>query len=285
MEVEIDSETLVASKDKVVFITGASSGLGLSAARQFLQLGSRVIIADLRPPVDPVEGAVYISCDVTEWSTLVSAIRETVRLYGSIDIVVANAGIGELEDIFHDEIDETTGDLKQPKHSVIDVNLKGVLDTVKVAVHHMKKQSTGGAIIMVASSAGYLGEKMIPAYTAAKHGVVGIMRSMRANSERFNITVNVVAPWMAESGLLTDHHRRILEENRVEVTQAEMVGKAMAYLACGGLNGKALFVARNTFTELEEGISELEPNWLGEKNSAAWRATNRSSFFRNQSGL
>lgn len=171
MELHIDTGTLGGVAHKVVFITGGSSGLGLAAAHQFLKLGSRVVIADIQPPATPVGGAAYLFCDVTNWSTLLSAMRETVQVHGSLDVVVANAGIGEVEDVFHDEVDEATGDLKQPNHSVIEVNLKGVMNTVKLGVHHMRKQQGGGAIIMTASSAGYLGEKMIPVYTAAKHGV------------------------------------------------------------------------------------------------------------------
>ncbi|KAM5353730.1 hypothetical protein ACJ41O_000380 [Fusarium nematophilum] len=285
MNLHINPRTLTGLKNKVVFMTGASNGLGLAATHQFLELGARVVMADIRPPASPVASATHLFCDVTKWPTLLSAMRETVQIHGSVDVVVANAGIGEVEDIFLDDVDEVTGDLRQPNHSVLEVNLKGVMNTVKVAVHHMRKQPHGGAIIMTASSAGYLGEKLIPAYTAAKHGVVGLMRSMRANTENFNITVNVVAPWMAESNLMVDRHKQILKENNVEITRPGEIGKAMAYLACGGHNGKTIFVARNSFTELEGRISELEPQWLGQENSRAWQATNRSDFFQNQSGL
>lgn len=111
------------------------------------------------------------------------------------------------------------------------------------------------------------------------------MRSMRGSTAKFNITVNVVAPWMADSRLMFDRHRQILKENDVEITDPDNVGKAMAYLACGGHNGKTIFVGRNTFTELEGKISELESRWLGPENSRAWQATNRSQFFKNKSGL
>ncbi|CAH0025084.1 unnamed protein product [Clonostachys rhizophaga] len=285
MEFLIDTKTLTGLKDKVVFITGGSKGLGLAAATQFVELGSKVVIADLQPPSRPLEGSVYSYCDVTKWPTLLAAMQETVRLHGSLDVVVANAGIGEVEDVFFDAVDEFTGELQEPKLSVIDVNLKGVINTVKIGIHHMRKQPGGGAIIMTSSSAGYLGEKLIPAYNAAKHGVVGLMRSLRATTEKFNITVNVVAPWMAESNLIQDQIRQVLKENHVEITNAGKVGKAMAYLACRGLNGKTVFVGRNHFTELEDKISELEPQWLGRENSKAWRATNQSNYFYNQSCL
>lgn len=111
------------------------------------------------------------------------------------------------------------------------------------------------------------------------------MRSLRATTEKFNITVNVVAPWMAESNLIQDRIRQVLKENHVEITNASNVGKAMAYLACRGLNGKTVFVGRNHFTELEDKISELEPQWLGRENSKAWRSTNQSNYFYNQSRL
>jgi NAD(P)-dependent dehydrogenase (short-subunit alcohol dehydrogenase family) len=92
-----------------------------------------------------------------------------VQKHRTVNVLIANAGVGEVEDFFLDMLDDT-GKLKQPKHTVLDINLKGVLDCVKVAIHYMRQQEWGGAIVMTTSTACYVGEKGLPAYSAAKHG-------------------------------------------------------------------------------------------------------------------
>lgn len=167
----IDDSSLQGLSGKVVFITGGSRGLGLATACTFLALGSRVITGDLSPPVEPVANLQYVPCDITNWQSLCSAVKTVVSDYGKLDIFVANAGVGEVEDFFSEETDPVTGELKPPKHTVVEVNLKGTMNCAKVAIHQMRKQETGGAIVFTASTAAYLDERGIPAYTAAKHGV------------------------------------------------------------------------------------------------------------------
>lgn len=169
-EVTIDESKLTKLKGQVVFITGGAQGLGFAAAKVFQRLGSKVVIGDIRIPDSREAGFDYLLCDITNWSSLSAAMKTTVDRYGSLDVLIANAGIGEVEDFFQDELDED-GDLKAPRHSVVDVNLKGTMNCIKFAIHYMRKQANGGAIVITASSAGYMAEKKIPAYAATKHGV------------------------------------------------------------------------------------------------------------------
>jgi NAD(P)-dependent dehydrogenase (short-subunit alcohol dehydrogenase family) len=123
----------------------------------------------------------YTQCDVTRWDELLNLHEVAIRNYGTVDVVVANAGIPEVEDIFEDKFDEK-GRLLPPKHLVNEVNLKGVFNSthpqttyltsaVKLAIHYFRKLEKKGVIVMISSTAGYLGEP-IPAYSAAKHGVL-----------------------------------------------------------------------------------------------------------------
>lgn len=170
MSFEITSSSLEKLRGKVVIITGASNGLGLAAAQMFSSYKALVTIADLKPPKEPVPNTIFTCCDVTLWESILSAFEITIRKHGRVDALIANAGVGELEDLFLDEID-SAGKLKQPSHVVIDVNLKGVINCVKIAVHYMKKQEEGGSIIMTSSTAGYIAESCLPAYSTTKHGV------------------------------------------------------------------------------------------------------------------
>jgi NAD(P)-dependent dehydrogenase (short-subunit alcohol dehydrogenase family) len=169
-EVTIDESKLTHLKDRIVFITGGAQGLGLAAAKVFQRLGSKVIIGDLQIPSTPSSDFKYLQCDIISWTSLSAAYKTIIERHGSLDVLIANAGIGEVEDFFHSELDEN-GELKAPKHSVVDVNLKGTMNCVKLGIHYMRNQKKGGAIVLTASSAGYMAEKKIPAYAAAKHGV------------------------------------------------------------------------------------------------------------------
>jgi NAD(P)-dependent dehydrogenase (short-subunit alcohol dehydrogenase family) len=299
-EVIIDESKLTKLNGQVVFITGGAQGLGFAAAKVFRRLGSKVIIGDIQIPETREPGFDYLQCDITDWSSLSMAMKTTVDRYGSLDVFIANAGIGEVEDFFHDDLDEK-GNLKPPRHSVVEVNLKGTMNCIKFAIHYMRKQPKGGAIVVTASSAGYMAEKKIPAYAATKHGVcmslrkpsrhltfkqiIGLLRCLTPSVHQYNITINAVAPWMTESNLLMDVHRRILAETGVELNDPDNVGKAMAYLAGSGVNGLSLWCGRNIFAEIEGPMTELRPQWLGEENARLWSKANQQDFFSNQSGL
>ena len=102
------------------------------------------------------------------------------------------------ETTFSDEVDED-GELVEQKYPVIQVNLIGVLNTVKLSIHHMKRQLTGGSIVVTASMSGY-SAMGLPIYAASKHGVIGMMRGLRGWLEPYNIRIN----WFVHhAGLVT----------------------------------------------------------------------------------
>jgi len=170
-EIKITANDLSGLKDTVAIITCASSGIGLAAAQVFTSYGAIVYIADLHPPESLPSNASFVKCDVTKWADLLALFARVQQDHGRVDTVIANAGIAEVEDLFVDDFDELTGALREPKHTVVAVNLIGVLNTVKIAVSIMRKQDSTGSIILTSSSAGYMGEPGLPAYTATKHGV------------------------------------------------------------------------------------------------------------------
>jgi NAD(P)-dependent dehydrogenase (short-subunit alcohol dehydrogenase family) len=124
-----------------------------------------------------VLNSTFARCDVTSWESILTAFEIAVQKHRIVDVLIANAGVGEVEDVFLDTLDDV-GKLKQPKHIVLDINLKGVLDCMKAAIHYMRQQERGGAIVMTTSTAGYVGEKGLPIYSAAKHGVTIFLMNM-----------------------------------------------------------------------------------------------------------
>ena len=285
---QINPASFTGLSGTVAIITGGSSGIGLATSQLFAQHGAHVVIADLKPPKDAVPNSVFSECDVTQWGTILATFEVAVKAFGRIDILIANAGVSELVDMFQDELDEG-GLLKEPRYPALEINLRGVLHCVKIAVHYFKKQGTGGRIVMTASTAGYMGEPGVPVYSASKHGVVGYMRAMKKELQRQNIAINCVAPWMTDTPLIYPPLRKILAANNIPVQPASAVALAMAFsVTVPNWIGKTVYAAMSQYTELEEPILKLEEQWLGIENSKLFRigqeldyltATGESSAF------
>jgi SDR family mycofactocin-dependent oxidoreductase len=194
---------------KVAFITGAARGQGRSHAVLLAEEGADIIAvdickqlsavryempstSDLDQTVKEVESLgrriVAREADVRDVEGLQAAFDEGVRELGRIDIVVANAGIGPGGDVSDDE----------QWDQVVDVNLKGVWNTGRVAIPTMLDQDDGGAIVLTSSTGALIGPGVdyagTLAYIAAKHGVLGLMRSWSNFLAPHMIRVNSVAP-------------------------------------------------------------------------------------------
>jgi SDR family mycofactocin-dependent oxidoreductase len=194
---------------KVAFITGAARGQGRSHAVRLAQEGADIIAvdicaqigsvpyamstpADLEQTVKEVETEgrriVAVQADVRDVSGLRSAFEEGTAQLGPVEIVLANAGIGVGG---REPTDQDWDD-------VIAVNLTGVWNTGRIAIPPMIDQGRGGAIVLTSSTGGLMGVGTnapgLLSYTAAKHGVVGLMRSWANYLAPHNIRVNSVAP-------------------------------------------------------------------------------------------
>jgi SDR family mycofactocin-dependent oxidoreductase len=192
---------------KVAFITGAARGQGRSHAMRLASEGADVIIcdicgpvgtsmirpatpADLEQTVKDVEATgrrvVAEQVDVRDASGLRALADRGARELGHIDVVVANAGILNWA---------KTHELTQTQwQDVIDVNLTGVFNTIEATLPHLLSQGTGGSIIVTSSSAGLKGQPFTLSYTAAKHGVVGIVNAIAIEYGEYGIRANSVHP-------------------------------------------------------------------------------------------
>ena len=267
---------------KVAIITGGGSGIGLATAQLFAEYGAHIVVADLKPPVTPVPSSIFAKCDVTVWADILSAFSLALEKFGVVDILVANAGVGEIDgDIFRDEYDGA-GQLQPPTYKTIDINLIGVMSCVKAAVSHFRKQGRGGRVVMTASTAGYMSEPGVPIYSATKHGVVGFMRAVKRVCATHDITINCVAPWMTDTRLIYPALRKTLAEANIPVQPTKAVALAMAYsVAKEGWTGRTIYVAAGTYTEIEEPILRLEKEWLGAENARMFRMGQELDYMAN----
>jgi NAD(P)-dependent dehydrogenase (short-subunit alcohol dehydrogenase family) len=178
-------------KDKVAYVTGAASGLGLAAAIAFAEQGARVVLLDRdTDKADSAEqavghGARFVACDVGSIDAVEKAFAQAEELVGPPDVLINNAGIREISDVV--DIDPADWD------RVISVNLNGVFYCSHVAARSMVERG-GGAIVSIASCAGLAAVPRRPAYSAAKAGVIGLTKSMATDLGGRGIRANVVCP-------------------------------------------------------------------------------------------
>jgi (+)-trans-carveol dehydrogenase len=193
---------------KVAFITGAARGQGRSHAIRLAQEGADIIAVDICAPVDgvmyPMPGPadlaetvkevealdrriVAVQADVRDFDALKAAVDDGVGQLGRLDIVVANAGIGALGASLAKMSLKTWQD-------TIDINLTGVWLTAKAAIPHLIAGGRGGSIVLTSSVGAVKGMEGAGHYVAAKHGVVGLMRTLALEMAHHKIRVNTIMP-------------------------------------------------------------------------------------------
>ena len=177
---------------KTAVITGGASGIGEATARRFVAEGARVVVADIQEPLGRAvaeslgDAARFIPCDVTDEAQVAAAVDLAVTAWGRLDVMFNNAGIvGAVGPVA-----DTDGDAWR---RTIDVLLHSVFYGSKHAARVMVPQRHG-SIIATTSIAGVIGGLGPHAYTAAKHAVVGLTRSLASELNQYTIRVNCIAP-------------------------------------------------------------------------------------------
>ncbi|KAH6670250.1 hypothetical protein F5X68DRAFT_248796 [Plectosphaerella plurivora] len=206
---------------------------------------------------------------VTIWDDQLRLFETTLAKHGRIDIVLANAGIDEIaEDAFADTLDEA-GRLREPTLVVLDVNLGGAIYTTKLALSFFRRLGTPGSIVATGSAASYLDTPGIPIYNAAKHGVIGLVRSLRDTlAAEGLVRANVVAPWFTLTPF-TAKVAPVWKEAGLPVNTPADVARAVVFLALNKeYHGKSIYVSNGGYTELEGPVQASRPSWLGAQNTA-----------------
>ncbi len=179
-------------KDKVVYITGGSRGIGYGVAQTLLGLGMRVAISGRNEESIRAAAAelgkggevLGIKSDVGKDGDEATAMQQVIKHFGKLDVLIANAGVG-----YFKPIDELTD---KEWHETIDTNLTGVFHSVKAAIPLLKESK--GYIITIASLAGTNFFETASAYNASKFGLVGFTQAIMLDLRKYGIKVSTIMP-------------------------------------------------------------------------------------------
>ncbi len=235
---------------QVAWVTGSGSGLGRAIAARLAGDGARVLVSDVNTEGAEATVALIgdaggearaVACDVTDLSQCDAAVAAAEDAWGRLDHVVANAGIVGFGPV--EMLDESEWD------RVLEVNLMGVFRTAKASIPALRRAG-GGSMVFLSSVEGLVGNAMLPAYAAAKTGLLGLCRSLAAEGALSGIRVNCVNPGFTRSPM-TDP----LEE-------AFGIGAHMASITPMGRVGEPTDVASVVAFLCSEDAGYVTAQWL-----------------------
>lgn len=258
-------------KDKVVYVAGGSSGIGLAIAKLFAAEGAHVTIFARRKEVleralkeitrQRVSGGQRFSCqqmDVSVRAQVESVMSKSVAEFGVPDVLINCAGRARphyFEDITYEQFDET-----------MKINLYGTWNTISVLLPHMKKR--GGYMVNVSSIAGFIGVFGYTDYGASKFGLIGLSETLRSELKQYGITVSVLCPPDTDTPGFQEENKTKPPEcqaisARAKLIQPEEVAKALLkgmrkgeFIIVPNFDGKLTLVMKRLFPGLVEFVMD-----------------------------
>ncbi|MFD7292851.1 3-oxoacyl-ACP reductase FabG [Streptomyces sp. NPDC059897] len=221
--------------DRTAVITGGAQGIGLAIAKAYVREGAKVVLGDLN--LDAAETAAKelggpslahaIRCDITEAAQVDTLIRAAIDTFGSLDIMVNNAGItrdATMRTMTEDQFDQ-----------VIDVHLKGTWNGTRKAAAVMREQKRG-AIVNISSLSGKVGMVGQTNYSAAKAGIVGLSKAAAKEMAHHGVRVNAIQPGLIRSAMTEAMPERAWDQKMAEIPmrragEVEEVASVALFLA------------------------------------------------------
>ncbi len=213
-------------KDKVAFVTGAASGIGRAIAETYAREGAAIAIADVNEPAAVAAArdirqnggkAIGLAVDVTDEAQVDAAVERTVAELGGVDILVSNAGV----QIVHPLEEFTFADWKR----MLAIHLDGAFLTTRACLKHMYASGNGGTILYMGSVHSKLASPLKAPYVTAKHGLLGLARTIAKEGAAHNVRANVICPGFVRTPLVD---KQIPEQaEALGISEEDVVRKVM----------------------------------------------------------
>ncbi|KIX07556.1 uncharacterized protein Z518_02209 [Rhinocladiella mackenziei CBS 650.93] len=256
---EFDSSSV---KGKTAVVTGGANGIGEGYVHALTKAGAFVVIADLdveeglRLEKELGNAVKFVKCNVTVWADQLAVFKTAISSSPSrrVDIVIANAGISGADSVFFNNTEAE--EPEEPKLNVINVNLVGVMYTIKLALHYFRRQNAlnkgeplDQVLILQGSLAGYLDLAGVVQYASAKYGLRGVMRALRRSEWQHNIRVAYIAPWFIHTKILSEAVVEFLAKANVEYAKVEDAAAAvMRIVSDPGITGRSFAILPRSMT-------------------------------------
>ena len=212
--------------NKIAIVTGAASGIGKEIARQFIDEGARVAIADLNleaaraaaEELDPSGAATLaVRMDVTSEDEVENGVEEICQHFGGIDILVSNAGIQIVSPVDQFEF----GDWK----TMLAIHLDGAFLTTRAALRRMYAQGRGGSILYIGSVHSKEASRLKAPYVTAKHGLIGLAKTVAKEGADHGVRANVICPGFVRTPLV---EKQIPEQAKeLGISEADVIKNVM----------------------------------------------------------
>ncbi|GAA4842012.1 SDR family oxidoreductase [Paenibacillus vulneris] len=232
----LDGKGAMRFKDKAAVVTGGASGIGEMTVRLFAAEGAKIVIADFADRGQELSkelnqqgyDTLFVKTDVTQEEQVRNMVEQTVKQYGKLDILFANAGIAK---------DAPAHELSlESWQKTIDINLTGVFLCDKYAIGQMLSQDTGGVIVNCGSIHSHAGKAGVTAYSSAKGGVKLLTQTLGVTYAKNHIRVNAVCPGYIDTPLISGRTEAVNEHlislhPMGRLGKPEEVAKAVLFLA------------------------------------------------------
>jgi 3-hydroxybutyrate dehydrogenase len=213
-------------QDKIAIVTGSASGIGREIATTYAREGAKVVIADLMLPAAEATAAglrasgaqaMAVAMDVTNEDQVNAGVAEVVKAWGGVDVLVSNAGV----QIVHPLEEFTLAEWKK----MLAIHLDGAFLTTRACLPHMYKSGRGGSIIFMGSVHSHEASVLKAPYVTAKHGLLGLAKTIAKEGAKHNVRANVICPGFVRTPLV---EKQIPEQAKeLGISEDDVVKKVM----------------------------------------------------------